>query len=84
MDHKEVANEFVLVKSKKGKKTKPAANIDKLNHDYDLNEKLDEKRCEQLKSIILDYKLKLLTSDENQYWLKFQKSFQDFFKKKRI
>ena len=40
---------------------------------------MDEKRCEQLKAIILDYKSKLLNFDNHEYWLKFRKQLEEFF-----
>jgi hypothetical protein len=78
MEAKALEDDFIVVKSKKTKANKPKKASLKFNCDYDLNEKLDIKRCEQLKESIFDYKLKLMNNDQNQYWLKFRNNLKDF------
>ena len=56
MEDKYSDDDFIIVKAKKTKGNKSKQSSLKFNCDYDLNEKLDIKRCEQLKEIILDYK----------------------------
>ena len=79
MEDKYSDDDFIIVKAKKTKGNKSKQSSLKFNCDYDLNEKLDIKRCEQLKEIILDYKQKLLNNDLDQYWLKFRNNLTHCF-----